>query len=328
MSENIYLKAFCKKCYGKIEFPEHARGATINCPHCGQATVLSVAQAAPIAATAEPPPPPPTAPPAEPPAAPAKEKVPWWAKAPAAKPADAAPTGTKAATARDAIAEAEARAKAKARAKAEPAEASEARSNPRGTPVKAPSKIAAALASPLDEIYDELGQQKDKQFCPSCSSRIDLGLSICPNCGAGLARHVRIIRRWGLLLLVALVIAFPFLLPRDSKLPIAALEKQKAKIVKPTRPDIEMINPAWTKSKEGNVYAVTGMVVNNSKHRYLALRVEFELLDKAGNSLGKTIDQLGILEPKKNWNFKAIAIDPDATGFKFIGLSAQKAPSQ
>lgn len=317
--EKKYLKAFCKKCYGKIEFPEHARGATINCPHCGGETVLSVATAAPVAAAAAP-----TETPAAPPAAPAAPKTPWWAKPAAAKPAETPPAtaaGAKAATARDAITAAE----SKAKAKAVPAKTEETKSPGGG---KKPSQISAALASPLDEIYDELDKSKDKQFCPSCSSRIDTGLSICPSCGAGLVRHVRIIRTWGLLLLVVLIIAFPFLLPRNVKLPIDALEKQKAKFVKPSRPDIEMINPTWTKSKEGSLYFVNGMVVNNSKYRYLSVRIEFELLDKTGNSLGKTVDQLGILEPGKNWNFKAVAIDPDAVGYKFVGLSGQKAPAK
>ena len=321
--EKKYLKAFCKKCYGKIEFPEHARGATINCPHCGGETVLSVATAAPVAAAVAagittPPLAATTAP-----AAPAAPKTPWWSKPAAAKPSDAppaTPAGAKAATARDAIATAE----AKAKAKAAPAKTEEPKRAPGG---KKPSQISAALASPLDEIYDELDKVKDKQFCPSCSSRIDVGLSVCPSCGTGLVRHVRIIRRWGLLLLIVLIIAFPFLLPRDFKLPISALEKQKTKFIKPARPDIEMINPTWTKSKEGSLYFVSGMVVNNSKYRYLSVKIEFDLLDKAGNSLGKTIDQLGILEPGKNWNFKAVAIDPDAVGYKFGSLTGQKAPA-
>ena len=111
------------------------------------------------------------------------------------------------------------------------------------------------------------------------------------------------------------------------KLPIAALEKQKSKFVAPAKPDIEMINPAWSKAKEGNVHFISGMIVNNSSnYRFLGVKVEFELLDKAGNSLGKTIDQLGILEPKKSWAFRAVAIDPDAVSFKFIALNAEKMP--
>src|ERR1700686_2337940 len=41
MSEGKYLKCSCKFCGNHIEFPQEAVGATVNCPHCGQSTVLS-----------------------------------------------------------------------------------------------------------------------------------------------------------------------------------------------------------------------------------------------------------------------------------------------
>ncbi|MDB6066222.1 MAG: hypothetical protein JWR26_2430 [Pedosphaera sp.] len=41
MSEGKYLKCSCKLCGNHIEFPQEAVGATVNCPHCGQPTVLS-----------------------------------------------------------------------------------------------------------------------------------------------------------------------------------------------------------------------------------------------------------------------------------------------
>ena len=322
MSEKTYLKTFCKKCGGKIEFPDYARGASINCPHCGQETILSVASAAPIAPSVAPSvaaaaaAPPPAGGPAAATAQPASARPAGTAntRPPAAKNATAA--GAAAITAAAAAAVAADKAKAKARSAPPPATRSTSPS---------PSKISAALATPLDEIYAEMDKQKKKESCPNCSSRIDAGQSVCPTCGAGLVPHVRIIRRYGSLLLVALIIAFPFLLPRDFKLPFAALEKQKSKFVAPAKPDIEMINPAWSKAKEGNVHFISGTIVNNStKYRFLGVRVEFELLDKTGNSLGKTVDQLGILEPKKNWVFRAVAIDPDATNFKFVALHAQK----
>ena len=321
MSEKTYLKTFCKKCGGKIEFPDHARGATINCPHCGLETILSVASAAPIAASVTAAATPSAAAAAAATAKPASARPAATATAspPAAKTATAAGAAAITAAAAAAVAAAD-KAKAKARSAPPPANRSASPS---------PSKISAALATPLDEIYAEMDKQKKKESCPSCASRIDVGQSVCPSCGAGLVPHVRVIRRYGGLLLVVLIIAFPFLLPRDFKLPFAALEKQKSKFTPPAKPDIEMINPAWSKAKEGNVHFISGTIVNNSSnYRFLGVKVEFELLDKAGNSLGKTIDQLGILEPKKNWVFRAVAIDPDATSFKFVALTAEKVPAE
>ena len=40
MSED-YIKGSCTHCNGRISFPAGAKGSTIKCPHCAQATVLS-----------------------------------------------------------------------------------------------------------------------------------------------------------------------------------------------------------------------------------------------------------------------------------------------
>jgi DNA-directed RNA polymerase subunit RPC12/RpoP len=42
MSDVNYLKCACDKCGNHIEFPEEANGRVVNCPHCGQATLLTV----------------------------------------------------------------------------------------------------------------------------------------------------------------------------------------------------------------------------------------------------------------------------------------------
>ena len=40
MTKTEFSKCECRHCAGHIEFPAEARGATIACPHCGQATEL------------------------------------------------------------------------------------------------------------------------------------------------------------------------------------------------------------------------------------------------------------------------------------------------
>jgi hypothetical protein len=41
MSNNNYIKGECQTCAGHLEFPADATGETIDCPHCGVATVLT-----------------------------------------------------------------------------------------------------------------------------------------------------------------------------------------------------------------------------------------------------------------------------------------------
>ncbi|GDY23457.1 hypothetical protein LBMAG56_48040 [Verrucomicrobiota bacterium] len=60
MSEPRFLKCSCAYCGGHIEFPAHGVGMEINCPHCGQSTLLAApalpsSVPPPLVATARPP---------------------------------------------------------------------------------------------------------------------------------------------------------------------------------------------------------------------------------------------------------------------------------
>ena len=57
MSDSGYLKCACTHCQGHIEFPAHARGITVTCPHCGIETKLEAGGlvAAPVVGTVPPP---------------------------------------------------------------------------------------------------------------------------------------------------------------------------------------------------------------------------------------------------------------------------------
>jgi hypothetical protein len=58
-----YLKCSCRACGGHIEFPGHAVGMSVGCPHCGATTDLHHEAALPaIPPTLAPPPPPPPRP--------------------------------------------------------------------------------------------------------------------------------------------------------------------------------------------------------------------------------------------------------------------------
>src|SRR5881227_3027648 len=52
MSET-YFKCSCRLCGGRIEFPSHAVGLSIGCPHCGATTDLYAPEV--VSATAPPP---------------------------------------------------------------------------------------------------------------------------------------------------------------------------------------------------------------------------------------------------------------------------------
>jgi hypothetical protein len=42
MEAEHYIKTLCQQCDGSIEFPAHAFGEQVNCPHCNQVIQLGV----------------------------------------------------------------------------------------------------------------------------------------------------------------------------------------------------------------------------------------------------------------------------------------------
>jgi hypothetical protein len=54
MSDVQFLKCSCRQCGGHIEFPAKGAGLTVDCPHCGQKTLLAVEVASRLQAAAPP----------------------------------------------------------------------------------------------------------------------------------------------------------------------------------------------------------------------------------------------------------------------------------
>lgn len=70
MSDSGYFKCACSHCQERIEFPAHAAGVSVTCPHCGVETKLIAPDAPAAPGPGVPPPPPPhlaIKPPAPPP---------------------------------------------------------------------------------------------------------------------------------------------------------------------------------------------------------------------------------------------------------------------
>lgn len=89
-------------------------------------------------------------------------------------------------------------------------------------------------------------------------------------------------------------------------------------------PDLVILKHALVKKKDTNFNFVRGTVRNNSNYRYLGITVAFEMLDRAGQSLGKGTDYVAILEPKKDWEFEVLMIDPDAVSYKALPIDARR----
>lgn len=67
------------------------------------------------------------------------------------------------------------------------------------------------------------------------------------------------------------------------------------------------------------VYAV-GTVNNLTDKQRFAVRVEMELFDASGKSVGTAKDYQKVIEPKEQWTFRALIMEPKAVSAKITSL--------
>lgn len=82
-------------------------------------------------------------------------------------------------------------------------------------------------------------------------------------------------------------------------------------------PDLKLKSHAIETDKDNGTLWIKGVVENISKYRYLALRVRFDLKNAAGNVIpdGEATAYHQSLEPGKEWTFKVLLLDPEATDY-------------
>jgi hypothetical protein len=85
------------------------------------------------------------------------------------------------------------------------------------------------------------------------------------------------------------------------------------------------ISKITLKKTEGSglVYAV-GTVKNTATHQRFGVKIELDLLDAQDNQIGSTSDYIEVLEPNKEWQFRALLTDPKAVTAKLIKIEEQK----
>lgn len=295
MSQEQYLKSPCAHCNGRISFPASARGMTIACPHCGQQTLLNAAAAPQAAAPEEA----------------AEEPV-------ATRPAPApAPTAQPKPTAAKPLTDAQKAALAAARA-ANPVARPAA---PRPTAKPADKKSIVVKAQWADGEGEESAKPRR---CDYCGTRLSAGVKQCPDCGTiaadkpEAAAPMSWFRRIGFALIFLLMLGAAFQWGRyylerrpkvgkDGKLPPQG---------------VQLLNAALQGQSGTSLLYVRGTVTNHSDVPWFEVKVECELLDKNGASLGKFSDGKMVLDPHKVFSFNISVLDPDAKSYTNITVNA------
>lgn len=93
--------------------------------------------------------------------------------------------------------------------------------------------------------------------------------------------------------------------PVESSIPVAAAPKSPKSIddLKPSAVTME-------KAKSGSLIHAVGTIKNTSDQQRFGVRVELELTDARGNPAGKASDYTQVIEPRQEWRFRALVLDP------------------
>ncbi len=85
-------------------------------------------------------------------------------------------------------------------------------------------------------------------------------------------------------------------------------------------PDLVLAEHELKPNKDNGALYIRGTVKNISKYRYLAVKVKFNLKDRANSVIsGASVSAyIQSIEPGKEWEFKVLLLDPDATSYEPI----------
>ena len=97
-------------------------------------------------------------------------------------------------------------------------------------------------------------------------------------------------------------------------------KKKHGQPIQPKRSgkDLEVLNFALQKAKEGELVYVVGTLTNHAAVQYFNLRVEFDVFDKDAQKVESTTDIVNNLGPASAWNFKAIVLGTNAADVKLV----------
>ncbi len=157
------------------------------------------------------------------------------------------------------------------------------------------------------------------------------GARVCVQCGAGIRKKGPLI--WGLAAGVvvaagsggwlvwkkqqegkaAAVVTVPIVTNKPPTITEPVKEPKSPNDLKVSALTIEKSKSSGKdKAKTSELVYAMGSVKNESDWQRFGVKVTCELFDAKGAMLGTATDYLQVLEPRKSWNFRALALDKKA----------------
>lgn len=213
-------------------------------------------------------------------------------------------------------------------------------------PAAAPVPVARSASAKPDAPRAAVpvaaaAEKKGGKKCKQCGADMGAGAKICVQCGAGIRKKGPVF--WGLA--VAVVVAagvggwLYWKKGQNEKTPAAVVSVPIATNKPPPAPeppkepkspnDLKVSALTIEKSKSSGkdkaktselVYAV-GTVKNESDWQRFGVKVVCDLFDAKGNNLGMATDYIQVIEPRKPWTFRALALDKKAVSARLKSIN-------
>jgi hypothetical protein len=193
-------------------------------------------------------------------------------------------------------------------------------------PAPAAAPAAPAAAAPAPAIAPAPDRSKFIVACPTCGLEVSRKAKSCPACNTVLKKSVAI--PWKPLAVAAGVVVLAvggWLGWAKWKSRSGAATGPTATAGEPAKPKrvgkgLEVLQYQLEKLPDRSLVYVVGTVTNGSDNQIFGLRVNFDVADKDGNNLGTATDYLDVLEPWKDWNFRALVLDTNAASAKLVKI--------
>jgi hypothetical protein len=78
------------------------------------------------------------------------------------------------------------------------------------------------------------------------------------------------------------------------------------------------------KSEEGGLVYAFGIVKNDTNRQRFGVKVTLDLHDAQNAAIGSSSDYIAVLEPRQQWQFKALVTDPKAVSAVQVRIEEQK----
>lgn len=189
-------------------------------------------------------------------------------------------------------------------------------------------------------------QDFQKAACTSCGGKIEFpataqGMTVeCPHCHAqtelrpaqAARRNISRLLIFGVIGTVLAIGALMFLKPRRTESARPESSKTTNAAVSPAEPprpkaleDLKLLGTvAVEKAKGSRLSYAMGTLKNDSDHPRYGVKVEVELFDSGGNKLTATAnDYMQMLEPGKEWKFRAMVLDSKAVSAKVASVKEE-----